>query len=146
MKSCCECGKLVMSGYIVCPECHSGHELTLRYYIDQLAEEIVADNPSMCSFCARGECDCQQSGFTCRRNIKTFLLRKIPDYEDNLKRELETHVEQIAFLDALHMSMETDKDDITESFMTAYPQLTEHQRIAILMLWYDTGRTRGRTL
>ena len=49
MKSCCKCGKEVSSGFVVCNECSEKTAIPLRYYIDQLAEEIVLDHPdTMC--------------------------------------------------------------------------------------------------
>ncbi len=138
MKTCCKCGKQVISGHIVCGECHGGHTITLRYFADQLAEEIVMDYKDTCSFCNRGECDSQQSGLTCRRNVKDFLLAKIEDYGRNLKDDLDKYSEQIAFLDSLHIPAETHMEAIRDKFGLAFPQMNDFQRSAILSLWDDT--------
>lgn len=90
MKSCCKCGKSLLSAHILCTECKDSDSLPLRYYIDQLAEEIVLDHAGMCSFCVWDECDHQQSGLTCRNGVKEYLIGKIETYAYNLNANTES--------------------------------------------------------
>lgn len=88
MKSCCKCGKSLLSGHILCSECKDNNELPLGYYIDQLAEEIVLEHPeAMCSLCVIRDCDRQQSGLTCRHHVKGFLVSKIETYAENQRTD-----------------------------------------------------------
>lgn len=41
-----------------------------EHYIDRLAEHIVLETDAMCCLCARGPCDHQMSGLTCRKGVK----------------------------------------------------------------------------
>ena len=135
MKSCCKCGKSLLSGYILCSECKEVNSLPLRYYIDQLAEDIVLEHPNRCSFCIRGSCDNQQSGLTCRYGVKEFLVGKIKPYSDNLEASLVMYKDHYALLDGLNS--ENCISDAENRLEEAFPGLSEYNAHAILSTWKD---------
>lgn len=88
MKSCCKCGEPLVSGHILCGGCKAAGDadLPLTYYIDRLAEDITLEYMGMCDLCVHKRCDSQQSGLTCRRGVKAYLLSLIPGYEETLRK------------------------------------------------------------
>ncbi|MDR1131263.1 MAG: hypothetical protein LBL15_02460, partial [Oscillospiraceae bacterium] len=91
----------------------------------------------LCAFCVKGSCDSQQSGLTCRHFIKTFLLGKIKTYEHHLKKSLEEHAGQYAFLDCLRASRDNTAP-VRDKLAAAFPQMNDYQLAAILSVWEDT--------
>lgn len=90
MKSCCKCGELLISGYILCSDCKEvmSTDLSLTCFIDQLAEDITLDYMGMCDLCVHKQCDGQQSGLTCRNGVKVYLLNLIPKYSKKINVEV----------------------------------------------------------
>lgn len=80
MPNCMICKKPVTTGYVICGAC-AGEYVTLSYFIDRLAEDIVLDERiPTCGMCVIGDCSSQVNGVTCRNGIKTWLLNKVKEY------------------------------------------------------------------
>lgn len=139
MKSCCKCGKELLSGLIVCRECSNINEVPLRYYKDQLAEEFVLEySLPCCELCIYHEsCVQKQSGLTCRNGVKTFLVDKINYYSAKLKADIERNKQYYDLLDCKYNGNSAVIDDMLQTLMVQNPGLNVYQARAIVFTWFD---------
>jgi len=138
MKQCCKCGEGVVSGFIICKECHENSDAPLMFYIDQLAEDITLNYPlASCKLCIRGSCDSQQSGLTCRGGVKAFLMSRIKEYADNFKTAVEENKRYFDYLDRESVTKPIDRITSQHALIQAFPELNEFHARAVISIWRD---------
>lgn len=143
MPNCMICKKPVTTGYVVCGAC-AGEYVTLNYFIDRLAEDIVLDERiPTCGMCVIGDCSSQVSGVTCRNGIKTWLLNKVKEYAGDMPVREEQY---FAFLDRLRVSG-CDIAQARQRLEQAFPHLKRcvNGTDAILCAWQHRRGAREKT-
>ena len=144
MPNCMICKKPATTGYVVCGAC-AGEYVTLNYFIDRLAEDLVLDEKvQMCSMCVIGGCEGQVSGMTCRNGVKTWLLNKVKAYAGDMPVREEQY---FAFLDRLRVSG-CEISQARERLEQAFPHLKRcvDGADAILCAWQRHRASSGKRL
>lgn len=113
--------------------------LQLEYFIDQLAEYIVLESDTMCPLCARGSCDSQVSGLTCRNGVQAWLMERKAELVPGLSGEIQREFE---YLDALRRSGAVNMYGAVPYLQNAFPGWSREWYTGLLRLWMDTCQER----